>query len=88
MPQEGLEPPLLSEADFESAASTSSATGANKYHMQDRDDYMLKLLYQLAKNQPYQLQSSYVAPGSEFKPMFPPPGSKLFVPSVIPKLKK
>jgi hypothetical protein len=28
VPQEGLEPPLLSKADFESAASTDSTTGA------------------------------------------------------------
>ena len=29
VPEEGLEPPLLSEADFESAASTDSTTRAN-----------------------------------------------------------
>jgi hypothetical protein len=56
--------------------------------MPHNNDYILEMLYQLAKQHPHQLKSSYVVPNSEFKPLFPPLESKQFVAAVIPKLTK
>lgn len=59
VPQEGLEPPLLSESDFESDASTSSATEAQCHATQawesvgdNTEDFQLvnKKMQQTTKN--------------------------------------
>ncbi len=52
------------------------------------DNYTLKLLYSLAKNQPYRRGLSHVVPDAEFKPAFPVRTQQGFVPLVIPQYNK
>lgn len=55
--------------------------------MERNNDYILKLMREIAEQQSKQLQSSYVVRGAEFKPMLAKT-NKLFVPLNIPKLTK
>jgi hypothetical protein len=55
--------------------------------MDSKEDYILKLLYDLAANTPYRRGPSYVPGYIEFQPTFPPAQAKTFLADPILQIK-